>query len=94
MRLKQQSPTAHRTHSDTDRGTEVLLVELERRTPAWRKLELASSLNRMVLEFSLAGLRQRNPEANDEELKRLLADIVLGPELAARVYGTSPDAIK
>ena len=48
----------------------------------------------MVLEFSLAGLRQRNPEANDEELKRLLADIVLGPELAARVYGTSPDAIK
>ena len=94
MRLKQPSPTAHRAHSDTDRGTEVLLVELERRTPAWRKLELASSLNRMVLEFSLAGLRQRNPEANDEELKRLLADIVLGPELAARVYGTSPDAIK
>lgn len=94
MRPKQPSPIAYRAYSDTERAAEVLLVEMERSTPAWRKLELASSLNRMVLEFSLAGLRQRYPGANEEELKRLLADILLGTELAARVYGTSPDAIK
>jgi len=67
---------------------------LERETPAWRKLELMCSLNEMVLEFSLVGLRQRNPEADEEELKRLLAEILLGPELAARVYGTAPDTTK
>jgi hypothetical protein len=94
MRTTQPSPAERRSRLDTNLETEVLLVELERKTPAWRKLELVRSLNAMVLEFSLAGLRLRNPEANAEELKRLLADIVLGPEQAARVYGSLPDTIK
>ena len=33
------------------------------------------------------GLRQRHPQATPEQLRRLLADLWLGPELAARVYG-------
>ena len=81
-----------KAHTDSTPDTEALLTELEREAPAWRKLELMQSLNRWVLELSLAGIRRRNPEATEKELRRLLADIMLGAELATRVYGTSPDS--
>jgi hypothetical protein len=38
----------------------------------------------------LSGLRQRYPQATPEELRRL-ADLLLGPELAARAYGPLPE---
>jgi hypothetical protein len=44
----------------------------------------------MALELALAGLRRRHPEANEHELHRLLADLVLGAELATEVYGPGP----
>jgi hypothetical protein len=34
-----------------------------------------------------AGLRQRYPQADETELQRHLADLLLGPVLAERVYG-------
>ncbi|MEZ4518911.1 MAG: hypothetical protein R3C44_19530 [Chloroflexota bacterium] len=37
--------------------------------------------------MALAGLRHRHPEATQEELRRLLADLLLGPELAAESTG-------
>ena len=63
-------------------------IALLRRTPAWRKLELVGQLNAAVQALLLSGLRQRNPQATPEELRRLLADLLLGPELAGRAYGT------
>ena len=41
----------------------------------------------MLSTLALNGLHQRHPHASPEELRRRLADIRLGPELAARVYG-------
>jgi len=40
-----------------------------------------------VCTLALSGLRQRHPQASEDELRRHLADLWLGPELAARVYG-------
>lgn len=37
-----------------------------------------------------AGLRRRYPDASEHEIRRRLADLLLGEELAKRVYG-EPD---
>jgi len=73
--------------ADTSPETERMLLQLMRETPPWRKMELMDQLNAMAREFALAGLRQRHPTASEQELRRRLADLLLGPELAAKVYG-------
>lgn len=72
--------------SDTHPKAEKMQIELLRCAPSWRKLQLVGQMNQMVFSLALSGLRQRYPQASPEELRRL-ADLVLGPELAARVYG-------
>ena len=73
--------------SDTAPQAERVLMRLMRDAPAWRKLELVAEMNAAVRLLALSGLRQRYPQATPEELSRRLADILLGPELAARAYG-------
>ena len=76
--------------SDTSRAAESKLFELARKAPAWRKVELIGEMYRTVCDLALSGLRKRYPHAPAEELRRRLADILLGPELARRVYGPFP----
>jgi hypothetical protein len=71
--------------SDTSPAAERLQIELMRQAPAWRKAYLAGQMTESVRLLALSGLRQRHPEATPAELRRLLADLWLGPELAARV---------
>jgi len=71
-----------------------LLVELNRSTPAWRKLELVAQMNESVRMLAMTGLRKRHPAASQEELDRRLADLFLGPELAEKVYGSFPEAVE
>lgn len=73
--------------SDTSPEIERILFERLRDTPPWRKLEMVAQLNQTVRELALIGLRQQHPNASPDELRRRLADILLGPELAARAYG-------
>jgi len=73
--------------SDTRPEAERVQIELLRRAPAWRKLELVGEMNQTVRTLALSGLRRRYPEATSDELRRRLADLLLGPALAARVYG-------
>ena len=42
-------------------------------------------------QVALAGLRERFPSATPQELRRRLATILLGPQLATKVYGPEPD---
>ena len=72
---------------DTDPAAERVLIELMRQAPVWRKLELLAQLNELARALALSGLRQRYPDAGPEELRRRLADLLLGPELAAAAYG-------
>lgn len=79
---------ARRTLSpDTSPDAEAVQIEIYRRMPARRKLELVAEANRTARELALAGLRSRHPEAGPEELFRRLMDLALGEELAAQVYG-------
>jgi hypothetical protein len=42
-------------------------------------------------KLAVAGLRERFPGASPEELHRRLAFLLLGPELASKIYGSEPD---
>ena len=66
-------------------------VERLRQMPVWRKLDLVGEMNRAVRDLALAGLRQRYPDDTPAQRKRRLADLLLGIELAARVYGPAPE---
>ncbi|MBM4457585.1 MAG: hypothetical protein FJ011_07465 [Chloroflexi bacterium] len=74
--------------SDTHPDAERVLIELMREAPAWRKLALVAQMNETVRVLLLSGLRERYPQATPDELRRRLADLLLGPELAARAYGS------
>ena len=64
-------------------------------------LHMVGQLNQTVRMLVLSGLRQRYPEAAPQELRRRLAGLLLGPDLAARAYGPlgeqsmqeAPDAV-
>ena len=84
--------------SDTRPEAEAVLIGLLRQAPPWRKLHMVGQLNQTVRTLALSGLRQRHPEAPPQELRRRLADLLLGPDLAAQVYGPlevpePPDAV-
>jgi hypothetical protein len=79
-------------HSDTDPKMEALQVRLLRKVPPWRKLEMLGQLNSSARLLALSGLRQRYPQAGEGELRRRLAGLLLGEELARKVYGELKDA--
>lgn len=74
------------THPEADR----ILIELLRQAPVWRKLQMLGDLNRTANHLALEGLRDKYPDATDSDLKRHLADLLLGPELAQEAYGPHP----
>ncbi|NOZ50824.1 MAG: hypothetical protein GXP37_12385 [Chloroflexi bacterium] len=80
--------------SDTSPEAEAVLYEMLRQASPARKLEMVGELNTTVRQFALAGLRQRYPRADKTELRRRLADLLLGPELARRAYGSLPEETK
>jgi hypothetical protein len=72
---------------DTNAQTERVLIELWRQASPARKLAIVIDANRTARALALAGLRQRHPAESPARLRRRLADLWLGPELAAKAYG-------
>ena len=77
--------------TDTSADAERVQIEILRSMPSWRKFELWNDLNMSMRQVALAGLRERFPFATPEELRRRLATLLLGPELAKKAYGPEPD---
>jgi hypothetical protein len=73
--------------TDTAPEVERLQIELLRAMPPGRKLVLAADLSAAVKVLALAGVRARYPGATEGEVRRRLATLLLGEELARRVYG-------
>ncbi len=73
--------------SDTKPDMERLMIELMRQASPAKKLHMVGQLNEAVRTLALEGLRTRHPGASPEELRRRLADLLLGPELVEKVYG-------
>ena len=77
--------------TDTSPEAERVQIEGLRAMPSWRKFQLWNDLNMAMRHVALAGLRERFPAASPEELRRRLATILLGPELATQALGPEPD---
>jgi hypothetical protein len=73
--------------SDTHPKIKALQIEWIRRMPPWKKFAIVDSLNETVCTLAISGIRQRHPQATPEEVRRMLAEMRLGAELAAKVYG-------
>ncbi len=73
--------------SDTSPEAEAVLVALLRQAAPWRKWEMVGEMNAAVRLLALEGLRRRFPQAGEAELRRRLADLLLGPALAEKAYG-------
>jgi hypothetical protein len=74
-------------YSDTDPKVEALQVQLLRTASPWRKMEMMAGLNASARSLALAGLRLRYPDASEDEIRRRLAELLLGHELSQKVLG-------
>lgn len=73
--------------SDTNPEIAALQLKLLRQASAARKLAMLGQMNQTVKTLAYSGLCSRFPDDSAEMLHRRLADLILGPELATRVYG-------
>jgi hypothetical protein len=74
-------------HADTAPWAEKMIMErLRTMTPA-QKLARATDLTLGAMKLAEAGLRSRYPNAGDEEIRRRMADLTLGPDLAKKWLG-------
>lgn len=73
--------------ADTSPPAQRVLIDGLRDLPPSRKLQMVADMNAAVRELLLSGLRERHPHLGPDELRRRLADLLLGTELAARAYG-------
>jgi len=72
--------------SDTSDAAARIQVQLWRGMSSEEKLRLVSGMTRATRELCLAGIRQRHPGASEDEVRLRYALIVLGPDLASKVY--------
>jgi len=72
--------------SDTHPKMEQMQIELIRRMPAWKKFAMVDDLNETVKTLAISGIKQRHPHASSKQIHRMLAELMLGTELARKVY--------
>lgn len=75
--------------SDTHPKMEALQIQLWRQASPTRKMQMVAQLNASARMLAMTGLRSRFPNANEAELRFKLAVLILGDELAEKVYGGS-----
>ncbi len=73
--------------SDTQPSTEALQIGLLRQASPTRKMNMLAGLNDTARLLVLTGLRSQYPRAGEAELCRKLANLLLGVELAQKLYG-------
>ena len=79
--------------SDTHPKMEALQIQLWRQASPTRKMHMLAQLNASAQTLALMGLRARHPQASEADLRRRLAGLLLGEELAAKVYGAGGESI-
>ena len=73
--------------SDTHPKIAEMQLHMLSQVPVQRKLAMVGDMNNAVLSLAMIGLKRRHPHDREAELRRRLSDLVLGPKLAAKVYG-------
>ena len=78
---------AEDTHPDAER----VLIDLLRGASPARKMAMVLSANRTARALAMTGLRERHPSESATRLRRRLAELWFGPELACKAYGPLPE---
>ncbi len=78
--------------TDTHPQMEALQIQLWRQASPTRKMTMLAQLNATARTLALTGLRNQYHDADEAELRFKLAVLLLGDELARRVYGDVADA--
>jgi hypothetical protein len=78
--------------SDTHPKMEALQIQLWREASPTRKMNMLAQLNASARMLAMTGLRSRFPNADETQLRFKLAVLLLGDELARKVYGVIGDA--
>jgi hypothetical protein len=79
-------------YDDTHPQMEALQIELWRQASPTQKMNMLAQLNAATRTLALTGLRAQYPQASEAELRRKLATLLLGEELARKLYGEADDA--
>jgi hypothetical protein len=66
---------------------EALQIRLWRQVSPTRKMHMLAQLNASARLLALTGLRSQYPLAGEAELRFRLAGLLLGEDLARKVYG-------
>jgi hypothetical protein len=74
-------------YSEPSAKIRQIQIEHLRQMPVWRKLALVAEMTKTVQILAMAGLHQRYPNETQEQLRRRLASLMLGDDLAAKAYG-------
>jgi hypothetical protein len=77
--------------SDTHPKMEALHIQLLRQATPIQKLEMLAELNASARILVITGLRSRYVQASETEIQHRLAGLLLGEELARKVYGDLKD---
>ncbi len=77
---------------DTHPKMEALQIQLWRQANPTRKMQMLAQLNASARLLALTGLRAQYPQASEAELRRKLAGLLLGEELARKVLGEDAHA--
>jgi len=72
--------------TDTHPKIEQMQIAAIRRMPSWKKISIMDGLNETVKTLAITGIKQRNPNATPAQVRRMLAELMLGTELARKVY--------
>ena len=72
---------------DTHPKMEALQIQLWRQASPTRKMNMLAHLNRSAQILALVGLRAQHPQATEAEIRRRLAGLLFGEEVARKVYG-------
>lgn len=73
--------------NDTSKESADIVTEIYRKMSPSKKIGLIFRAMRTGRQLAMAGLRQRHPEANEQEIWHLWAKQHLGEELYHEVYG-------
>jgi hypothetical protein len=72
--------------ADTTPEAAAVQLDIYRRMPPWRRLQIALELGDMVRELSVAGVRSRHPEYTDDQVRLAVIRLSVGENLFRKAY--------
>lgn len=75
---------------DTSPDAWRALLGLYRKMPPEERLRRVAALNRMTRTMALSGMRERHPDASEEEIRLRCAALWLDRDTMRRAYGWEP----